>query len=57
MSCRQHALEMFTIIVNVISVFKARKSLASFLNMSIEMQSMLAFYVAFETHLDIVYLL
>lgn len=58
--CRQHALKIFTINVNVISVFKAHKSIASFLHMSrtsTEMQSLLAFYVAFETRLGIVYLL
>lgn len=55
--CHQHALK---INVNVISFFKSHKSIASFLHMSRtnkEMQSPLAFYVAFETRLDIVYLL
>ncbi len=60
MLCRQHVLEMFTINANVILVFQVHKIVASFLHLSrtcIEMQSPLAFYVAFETHLDIVYLL
>lgn len=58
--CHQHALKIFTINVNVISVIKSHKSIASFLHMSrtnTEMQSPLEFYVAFETRLDIVYLL
>lgn len=60
MLCRQYVLEMFTINMNVILVFQVHKIAASFLHLSrtcVEMQSPLAFYVAFETRLDIVYLL